>query len=45
TESNVSPVIFAKNQTHVDLDAAHPQDSGLIHVVMHRGLSASVAWR
>jgi len=36
TETNVSPVIFAGNETHVDLDAAHPQVSSLIQSAGHR---------
>jgi hypothetical protein len=35
TETNVSPEIFAKNQTHVDLDAAHPQFSSLSQSAGH----------
>jgi hypothetical protein len=36
TETNVSPEIFAKNQTHVDLDAAPLQFISLSQLAAHR---------
>jgi hypothetical protein len=36
TETNVSPVFFAANQTHVDLDAAHAQVSSLTQSASYR---------
>jgi hypothetical protein len=36
TETNASPVFFAEIQTQVDLDASHPQISGLSQTADHR---------